>query len=60
MVERGRGGVIKSGMVALMVVLGRWRRVVLGSWGGLVGWLYVMKRFRWRFRVERERFRVVV
>ena len=53
MVERGRGWVIKSGMVALMVVMGRWRRmVVLGSWGGLVGWLYLMKGFGWRFRVE--------
>ena len=53
MVERGRGGVIKSGMVALMVVMGRWRRMmVLGSWGGLVGWLYLMKGLGWRFGVE--------
>ena len=53
MVERGRSGVIKSGMVALMVVMGRWRRmVVLGSWGGLVGGLYLMKGLGWRFGVE--------
>ena len=41
--EGGRGRVIESGMMTGMV-LGSWRRVVLGCWGGVVGWLYRMLR----------------
>ena len=51
--EGGRGRVIEGGMMTGMV---------LGSWGGMVGWLYWMlgNRLMWRLWVEGERLRVVV